>query len=211
MRCNRFLKKEGRPIKKILVLFETSGAVSIPFREAGFEVTTIDILPHRVDNEHHIQYDIRNLNDLNLDYSQYSFLIAFPPCTYFSKAGLHYLQSQPGRKELQLRDLEMVKKLWNLPIKKKCFENPAGSALNKLWQRHNCRIDYCEFADFKKLTDLWLDGLPPLIPVQCNYKKYGKFISKMRYGDYRRCITPIEVGYAMVNQWGSIIGGENGT
>ena len=190
---------------KILVLFETSGAVSIPFREAGFDVTTIDILPHNVNNKHHIQYDIRDIDNLHLNYSEYSFLMAFPPCTYFPKAGLHYLNTQPGRKDLQLRDLDMIKKLWKLPIKKKCFKNPAGSALNKLWQKHSCRIDYCEYADFKKLTDLWLEGLPPLLPTQCNYKHYGEFISKMSYGDYRRCITPIEVGYAMVNQWGNII------
>ena len=191
--------------KKILILFETSGGVSVPFREAGFDVTTIDILPHKVANTHHIQFDIREIEKLNLDYSQYSLLIALPPCTYFSKAGLHYLHSQPGRKEKQLEDLEMVKKLWNLPIAKKCFENPAGSALNKLFKKHNCRIDYCEFADFKKRTDLWLEGLPVLLPEQINYKHYGEFISKMRYGDYRRCITPIEVGYAMVKQWGNLL------
>lgn len=189
-------------MNKILVLFETSGAVSVPFREAGFDVTTIDILPHMVDNEHHIQYDIRNIDDLKLDYSQYCMLVAFPPCTYFSKAGLHYLHSRPGRKELQLADLEMVKKLWNLPIKHKCFENPRGSALNKLWKKANCCIDYINFCDYYcKPTCLWLENLPPLLPMFCNYKKYGSFISKMRYGDYRRCITPREVGYAMVEQW----------
>lgn len=188
-------------MKNILVLFETSGAASVPFREAGFNVTTIDILPHKVDNEYHIQHDIRNLDELGLDYSKFDLLIAFPPCTYFSKAGLHYLHSQPGRIEKLAADLEMVKALWNLPIKRKCFENPAGSALNKLWQKHSCRIDYCDYADFKKLTDLWLDNLPPLLPEMCNYKHYGSFISKMHSGNYMRCITPIEVGYAMVKQW----------
>lgn len=191
--------------KKVLVLFETSGGVSIPFREAGFDVITIDILPHKVDNIHHIQHDLKDIDSLNLDFPSFDLLIAFPPCTYFSKAGLHYIHTQPGRKEKQLADLEMIKRLWSLPIKKKCFENPAGSALNKLWMKHNCRIDYCEYADFKKKTDLWLYNLPCLLPEQCNYKHYGKFITKMRYGDYRRCITPIEVGQAMVKQWGNLI------
>lgn len=192
--------------KEVLVLFETSGGVSVPFREAGFNVTTIDILPHKVDNEHHIQFDIRNIEELHLDYSKFSLLIAFPPCTYFSKAGLHYLRTQPGRKEKQLADLEMVKKLWAIPIKHKCFENPGGSALNKLWQKSNCKIDYKEYCDyFCKPTCLWLENLPPLLPLFCNYHRYGKFISKMRYGSYKRCITPIEVGYAMVNQWKDLI------
>ena len=194
-------------MKNILILFETSGGVSIPFRNNGFNVTTIDILPHKVDNNFHVQADIREIEHLHLDYEKYDLLIAFPPCTYFSKAGLHYLRTQPGRKEKQLADLEMVKKLWSLPIKYKCFENPAGSALNKLWMPHSCRIDYCEFADFKKPTDLWLDNLPPLLPEQINIKHYGKFISKMRYGDYRRCITPIEVGEAMVKQWSYLLKG----
>lgn len=188
-------------MKKILVLFERSGAVSVPFREAGYDVTTIDIVPHLIDNEHHIQFDIRNLDKLNLNYSEYSLLVAFPPCTYFSKAGLHYLRTQPGRIEKQLDDLEMIKNLWKIPIKHKCFENPAGSALNKLWKKHSCRIDYSEFADFKKKTDLWLDNLPPLLPTQINLKNYGLFISKMRYGNFERSKTPIEVGYAMVKQW----------
>ncbi len=191
-------------MKKILVLFERSGAVSIPFREAGFDVTTIDIEPHLKDNEHHIQMDIRNIDKLNLNYSEYCLLIAFPPCTYFSKAGLHYLRTQPGRKEKQLRDLEMVSILWEIPIKHKCFENPAGSALNKLWRPHSCRIDYCQFADFKKLTDLWLENLPPLLPEQMNLKKYGSFITNMRYG-FNRSHTPIEVGYAMVKQWSDLL------
>lgn len=131
-------------MKKVLVLFERSGAASIPFREAGFDVTTIDIEPHMKCPESHIIHDIRNLDELNLNFKEYSLLIAFPPCTYFSKAGLHYLRTEPGRKEKQLADLEMVKKLWGLPIKHKCFENPAGSALNKLWKPHSCRIDYCQ-------------------------------------------------------------------
>ena len=192
-------------MKKILVLFETSGAVSVPFRNAGFEVITIDILPHKIDNFHHIQFDIRNLEALRLDYSQFCFLMAFPPCTYFSKAGLHYLRTQPGRKEKQLADLYMVKRLWEIPISIKCFENPGGSALNKLWRKCDCKIDYRDYADFAKLTCLWLQGLPPLLPVMCNYKHYGNFITKMGGHTYRRNITPIEVGQAMVNQWGEII------
>lgn len=188
---------------KVLVLFETSGAVSIPFREAGFEVTTIDILPHKVDSQHHIIYDIRNIEDLNLNFNDYQLLIAFPPCTYFSKAGLHWLYKQPGRYEKQLLDLQMIKKLWSLPIKYKCFENPGGSALNKLWRKADCIIDYCEFADFKKSTCLWLDNLPCLLPEQINYKKYGKFITSM--SGYKRNITPIEVGYAMVKQWSYLL------
>lgn len=192
-------------MKNVLVLFERSGGVSIPFREAGFNVTTIDIEPHMVDNEHHIIHDLRNLEDLDLDFSKFDLLIAFPPCTYFSKAGLHYLHSQPGRKEKQLSDLQMIEKLWELPIKYKCFENPQGSALNKLWKKSSCVIDYAEYADFKKKTCLWLENLPPLLPKFCNYKNYGSFINKMRYGDFKRCITPIEVGYAMVEQWGNVI------
>lgn len=190
-------------MKKVLVLFETSGAVSIPFREAGFDVTTIDILPHSIDNVHHIIYDIRYIDDLKLNYNDYQLLIAFPPCTYFSKAGLHWLHKQPGRYEKQLFDLEMIKYLWSLPIKFKCFENPGGSALNKLWRKADCIIDYCEFADFKKPTCLWLDNLPCLLPEQINYKKYGNLITRLN--GYKRNITPIEVGRAMVNQWSFLL------
>ena len=99
----------------------------------------------------------------------------------------------------------MIKKLWDLPIKYKCFENPGGSALNKLFMPRSCRIDYCQYADFKKLTDLWLANLPPLLPVQINLKKYGNIITRMSYTSYDRNITPIEVGYAMVKQWSYLL------
>ncbi len=190
--------------KRVLVLFEISGAVSVPFREAGFDVLTVDILPHLVDNEHHIVYDISRLDDLGLDYSSFDLLIAFPPCTYFSKAGLHHMHKQPDRYYRQLNDLNMILYLWSLPIKYKVFENPGGSALNKLWCKADCLIDYCQFADYKKPTCLWLSNLPPLIPVQYNIKKYGNFITRMS-GVKKRNFTPIVVGYAMVNQYSSFI------
>lgn len=192
---------------KVLILFETSGAASIPFFESGCSVTTVDILPHKVKNDNHIQIDVRELLEKYSSswFSQFDLLIAFPPCTYFSKAGLHYLHKQPGRRDLQFKDLLMIKSLWHLPIKYKCFENPAGSALNKLWQPYSCRIDYADYADYKKKTDLWLSNLPPLIPNFCNYKKYGSFITNMSYNSYARNITPIEVGYAMVTQWLDLI------
>lgn len=186
-------------MKKILVLFERSGAVSVPFRQAGYEVTTIDIVPHMIDNVHHIQFDIRNIDSLNLNYSDYCLLVAFPPCTYFSIAGLRLLNTEPGRQEKQFADLEMIKKLWEIPIKRKCFENPFKSALNRLWKKANCVIDYKDYANFAKKTCLWLENLPPLLPAQINLKNYGNFITNMP--QHRRSITPIEVGYAMVNQW----------
>ena len=191
--------------KKILILFETTGGVSIPFREAGYDVTTIDILPHRKDNEHHIQADLRFFDKLNIDFSEYCLLIAFPPCTYFSKAGLHYMHKQPDRKDKQLADLELIKRLWEIPIKRKCFENPRGSALNKLWKKASCVIDYRDYADFAKPTCLWLEGLPPLIPEQINLKKYGNFITRMGSHNWKKSMTPIEVGYAMVKQWGHLL------
>ena len=184
---------------KLLVLFERSGAVSIPFREFGFDVTTVDLYPHFIDNVHHICCDVRDLLKSDFNFSQFDLLVAFPPCTYFSKAGLHWLNKQPDRRKKQLDDLIMIEQIWNLPISRKCFENPGGSALNKLWRKCDCLIDYCQFADFKKPTCLWLQNLPPLLPTQYNIKKYGSLISSLN--GFKRSITPVEVGYAMVNQW----------
>ena len=103
--------------------------------------------------------------------------------------------------EKQQADLELIKKIWSLPIKRKCFENPGGSALNKLWMKSNCVIDYAEYTiDFKKKTCLWLDNLPPLLPEFMNKRHYGNFITD-KISKSKRSITPIEVGYAMVKQW----------
>lgn len=196
-------------MKKVLVLFETSGAVSIPFREAGCEVLTIDILPHQVDNAHHICHDIFDIDSLKLDYSSFDLLVCFFPCTYFSKAGLYLLNKQPGRKDLQTKYLNLFIKLYNLPIRCKIFENPRGSALNKLFKPASCHFDYCEYSfDFKKAESLWLVGLPPLLPNFINPKKFGKFITKMsnKNGLYNpRDFTPVEFGRAVVKQYLSFI------
>lgn len=187
---------------KILVLFERSGAVSVPFRAAGYDVTTVDIEPHLVDNEHHIQCDI---NYLDLDWSQYQLLVAFPPCTFFSRAQTWRTNRDPERQKQRTADLEMVKRLWALPIKRKCFENPRGSSLNRLCKPSNCKIDYKDYCDyFAKKTDLWLDNLPPLLPRWQNLTDYGDFIQSLPHGKYSgfaRSITPREVGEAMLQQW----------
>lgn len=80
---------------KVLVLFERSGCVSVPFREAGFNVTTVDLFPHLIDNSHHIIFDLSgdlSILDNLINFKSFDLLIAFPPCTYFSKAGLHFLR-----------------------------------------------------------------------------------------------------------------------
>lgn len=189
----------------ILILFETSGALSIPCRNAGFNVTTIDILPHQVCNETHIQHDIFNLDTLNLDYSKYDMLFMFFPCTYFSKAGLHWLHKQSGRYDLQSKYLDLFKKLFNLPIPFIFAENPRGSALNKLFRPCDFSFDYEYFSDFKKPESIWCNiSVPPLIPViSKSNKKYGSFITNLSYrkGLYNpRDFTPIEFGYAFVSQ-----------
>lgn len=193
-------------MKNILVLFETSGAVSIPFKQAGFNVITVDLLKHQIDNDNHIIFDIFNLDFKSSIYNKFDCLVCFFPCTYFSKAGLYLLNKQPGRKELQQKYLQLFLKLWSLPIKYKIFENPRGSALNKLFRPASCHFDYSEFCpNFKKSESLWLDNLPPLLPEFINSKtNWGKFITNMPYkkGQYNpRDYTPIEFGYSLVKQY----------
>lgn len=197
-------------MKKVLILFETSGAVFVPFKLAGFDVLTIDLLPHRACNDTHICYDIFNIDDLHLNYSDFCCIVCFFPCTFFSKAGLYLLKKQPGRKELQQKYLQLFLKLWSLPIKYKIFENPRGSALNKLFKPASCHFDYSEYCpNFKKAESLWLDNLPPLLPEFINSKTdWGNFITKMPYrkGQYNpRDYTPIEFGYSLVKQYRSYL------
>ena len=79
------------------------------------------------------------------------------------------------------------------------FEEWKSTSLPVGWNTYETAQG--DYADFAKPTCLWLDNLPPLLPEQINLKKYGNFITRMGSHNYKKCITPIEVGSAMVKQW----------
>jgi len=57
---------------------------------------------------------------------KWDLLIAHPPCTYLSFAGMHWENKKPGRKKQRLQAMKFFMDFWNCNISKKCIENPQG-------------------------------------------------------------------------------------
>ena len=78
---------------RVLVACEESQRVCSAFRALGHEAYSCDILPTSGDHpDWHYQCDIFEVLD-----STWDLLIAFPPCTYLTKAGACRLRSEVGR------------------------------------------------------------------------------------------------------------------
>jgi len=202
---------------KILVACEESQAVTIEMRKKGHEAYSCDIQDCSGGHpEWHIKGDV--LNVINKDWDM---MIAHPPCTYFSRAGIQYLYKQEGRKEKLLNSFEFVLKLWNSNIPKIAIENPVGWLCTN-WRRPNQIIHPWYFGDNDmKQTCLWLKNLPRLnglLEVASNPKKYHPIPEKSRIGSdgkmknlyfvgkcsnaKQRSKTFPSIAKAMAEQWG---------
>ena len=141
-------------------------------------------------------------------------MIAFPPCTYLSRAGARWWK-KPGRKELADKAAEFVFTLRDAPIARIVIENPIGQ-LNALWRYPDQVIEPHWFGDpYSKKTCLWLKNLPPLKPTQmCGRiehwlpsntggKKRGQSATKGKVsGGKEASRTFPGIARAMAEQWG---------
>jgi len=143
---------------KIIIACEESQTVCIAFRNKGHEAYSCDIQECSGGHpEWHLQMDVFEAIKLK----QWDMMIAFPPCTYLSKAGARWWKKE-GREMLSLEAFEFVLKLWNCRINKIAIENPRGK-LNNYWRHPDQIIQPYWFGDpFSKATCLWLKNLPPL-------------------------------------------------
>ena len=166
---------------KVLVACEESQAVTIAFRNKGHEAYSCDIQECSGGHpEWHFHGDVLQYLDKGWD-----LMVAHPPCTYFSRAGIQFLHKQPDRKDKLLQSFEIVKQLWNAPIPKIAIENPVGW-LNTNWRKPNQIIHPWYFGDDDmKETCLWLKNLPRLmglLEVARNPAKYHPVPEKSRLG-----------------------------
>jgi hypothetical protein len=142
---------------RILVACEFSQIVTKAFRTKGHEAFSCDIEPTEGNPDWHIQDDVlQHLND------GWDMMIAFPPCTYLAKCGLHFLYTKPERKEQLKKAFEFFLKLYNSSIDKIAIENPEGW-INTHWKKPDQIIHPYYFGDSAiKSTCLWLKNLLPL-------------------------------------------------
>ncbi len=140
---------------RVLIACEFSGIVRDAFLVGGHEAVSCDILPTESPGPHY-QGDVRDILGDGWD-----LMIAHPPCTYLSYAGVH-VWNNPGRVFKRLEALQFFAELWEAPIKKICIENPKSCA-SPVIAKYSQELQPYYFGDpHIKTTWLWLRGLPKL-------------------------------------------------
>ena len=210
----------------VLVACEESQTVCKAFREKGHEAFSCDILPcSGGKSEWHIQDDVlKHLID------GWDLMIAHPPCTYLSNAGMCNLTRKNSddayrekRMKLTLESFNFVKEIYNTPVERIAIENPVGY-LNTHWRKPDQIIHPYEFGhSVNKKTCLWLKNLPKLIPTNIverdkitiwdgtgkKISKWYKETLKEAKGDLKR-LSQIRsktfegIANAMAEQWGDL-------
>lgn len=141
---------------KVLVACEFSGIVRDAFKAKGHNAWSCDLLPTEKPGQH-IQGDV-----LEILGNGWDLMIAHPPCTYLSGAGLHWNKKRQGRQKKTIEAFNFFMNLYNAPINKVCVENPVGY-INSHFRQANQIINPYFFGEpQQKRTCLWLKNLPKL-------------------------------------------------
>lgn len=151
---------------KVLVACEYSATVRDAFRALGHDAWSCDILPTDGDPRWHIEGDA-----LEAVYrgGHWDLMIAHPPCTYMTNAGVTWLHKDPTRWEKLDEGAAFFKALWEAPIQRIAIENPvmhkyAKERIGGMQQTQT--IQPYQFGHMEqKATCLWLKGLMPLRPT----------------------------------------------
>jgi hypothetical protein len=201
---------------KVLIACEYSGAVRDAFLSLGHDAISCDLLPTDSPGPHY-QGDIFDIINDGFD-----LMIAHPPCTYLTNAGVTWLynkdKSRNERRWDNMRDgAEFFKQLLNAPIPLICVENPIMHKYAKeiIGVNQSQLIQPWMFGHPEsKATCLWLKGLSPLKETN-NVKE--KFLSLPKKEAQRlhylppsrdrwkiRSTTFKGIADAMAKQWGAI-------
>ena len=169
---------------RVLVACEESQAVCKAFRARGHEAYSADIQePSGGHPEWHVLGDVLpiingNCTFTTMDGTQHriegawDLLIAHPPCTYFSRAGMaNFSKNKPKeyREERYRKLIEsyvFFKKFENASANRIAIENPVGW-LNTHHRKPDFTINPWQFGhEVNKPTCFWTKGLPPLQPTK---------------------------------------------
>lgn len=186
----------------VLVACEFSGQVRDAFRRHGHNAISCDLLPCERPGPHII-------GDVAAELGRgWDMVIAFPPCTYLSRAGARYWAA---RQIQQDRAVAFVLAIASATSPMIAIENPHG-ALARRWRRPDQVVQPWWFgADYSKATCLWLKGLPPLMatvvypsPVtfETAWPHSGSGHAPTGAAWRRRVRAPAGLAEAMARQWG---------
>jgi len=167
----------------ILIACEESGTVAEQFIILGFDnVFSCDVLETSGNYpDHHIVGDVLPLLNGNCQFTtsdgikhivatEFSLIIAFPPCTYLTNAGARHLwknhKLNEERYQKGLKGKEFFMMFYNASCDKIAIENPTPSKIYELPEKSQVIQPWQFGHPFTKRTQLWLKGLPILQPTE---------------------------------------------
>jgi len=197
---------------KILVACEYSGRVRDAFIGCGHEAMSCDILPTDVPGPHY-QGDVRDVLGDGWD-----LMVAHPPCTYMTNAGVTWLHKDPTRWAKLDDAAAFFKMLLDAPIEKIAVENPI---MHKYAKERIGGIKQTQVVQpwmfghkEQKATCLWLKNLPPLVPTDNvkeammalpdNERQRLHYLPPSADRWKKRSETFLGIAQAMANQWGAL-------
>lgn len=198
---------------KVLVACEFSGTVRDAFRALGHDAWSCDLLPTDADPKYHYQEDVYKV----LQLKKWDMLIAHPPCTYLTNAGVCHLHTDRTRWEKMKQGAKFFKNLLQYPIKYVAVENPIMHkyAVRIIGRRQDQVIHPWMFGHKEqKATCLWLKNLPKLKPTK-NVKEQMLLLPKAQRERVHwlppsqdrwklRSKTYSGIAKAMAQQWGNL-------
>lgn len=143
----------------ILIGCESSGVIREAFRKLGHNAYSCDLLPADDNSPFHIQANI-----LDVMSGPWDMLGFHPPCTYLCASGLHWAGKDPLRRVKTAQSLQFVRRLMDDP-RPWYLENPVGRIGTTIRKADQLIQPYQFGDDGSKLTCLWLNKLPKLIPT----------------------------------------------
>lgn len=148
----------------VLVACEYSAVVREAFRTRGHEAWSCDLLPTDGAPAWHFQADAL---EVARSY-QWDLIIAHPPCTRLTKAGVRWLHERNLWDDMREAAL-FFKKLLELPAPRVAVENPVMHryATEIIGRKQDQVVQPWMFGHTEsKGTGLWLRGLPLLQPTK---------------------------------------------
>ena len=207
---------------RVLVACEESQAVTMEFRALGHEAYSCDIIPCSGGHpEWHLQQDVTPLLQ-----EKWDMIIAFPPCTYLTNAGARHLYKggtlnlERYKKGLEAKAFFMA--IYNADCQKIAIENPTPSRVYGLPEKTQVIQPWQFGHPYTKRTQLWLKGLPKLVPTNivtpertwCPSGSYSQNHNEKHKGMFttdrakNRSKTFPGIAQAMAEQWGGKISEE---
>ena len=197
---------------RVLVACEYSGTVRDAFASLGHDAMSCDILPTDVAGRHY-QGNVLDVLDDGWD-----LMIAHPPCTYLTNAGVTWLHRDPARWEMLDEGAAFFKVLLNANIPRIAVENPI---MHKYAKERIGGIQQSQVVQpwmfghmEQKATCLWLKGLPMLKPTNNVKDEMMKLPKNQRERLHylppspdrwkERSKTFDGVAKAMADQWGAM-------